>query len=307
VQQPLSEALVHAVDHGEVLGGPSPNPSWPVVGPRGSSTSASGFPRASARRTLSTAGSTGPRMADLRGTRASSSVSLLTCISRQRPKRVLAGIPGREDEQHRLGEQPPGDEVEGVCESLIEPLRVIDQAHQRPLLDDLGQETKNRQPDQETVGRLSLSQGERGPQPIALGPGRQLSRWRNGPQSPRLRPTRRTASSRWLRERRSARRWRRGRLGRSAPAPRSKADDIELRSFSRTSGEDLEIEPRCCSTAASAPVADDVSSTSASQAGFPDRQRRLEQANRRDGRRVVTDNDLRRPDGATAGRTTSRR
>lgn len=60
---------------------------------------------------------------------------------------------GREDQAHRLRPQSARDEGEDLRRGAVEPLLVVDQADQRPLLRDLGQQPEHGQTDQEPVRR----------------------------------------------------------------------------------------------------------------------------------------------------------
>ncbi len=65
---------------------------------------------------------------------------------------MLARLARGEHDPDRLGQQAPGHERERERRRLVEPLSVIDDAQQRPLLSGLGQEAERGQPDQEPVG-----------------------------------------------------------------------------------------------------------------------------------------------------------
>ena len=81
---------------------------------------------------------------------------------------VVARLANREHDRDRLGQQPPRDERERLRGHAIEPLRVVDEAHQRPVLGCVRQQAEDSQPDQESIGRLALDQPERGPQRVGL-------------------------------------------------------------------------------------------------------------------------------------------
>ena len=74
----------------------------------------------------------------------------------------------REDQGDRLGQQPAGDERERLRRGLVQPLRVVDQADQRPLLGDIGQQAQYRQSDQEPIRRAAVAQPECRAQRVAL-------------------------------------------------------------------------------------------------------------------------------------------
>ena len=87
---------------------------------------------------------------------------------------LVAGLAHREDERDPFRQQPAGDERERLRGDPVQPLRVIDEAQQRLLLRDVGQQAEHRQPDQETVRRLACAQTERRRQRIALRTGKSL-------------------------------------------------------------------------------------------------------------------------------------
>ena len=81
---------------------------------------------------------------------------------RQAHQLTLVGlIADGEHERHRLGQQPPRDESEDLLRGDVEPLRVIDEAQQRPLRRDLGQQAERGQADQEAVGSRTRRQAQR--------------------------------------------------------------------------------------------------------------------------------------------------
>jgi hypothetical protein len=56
-----------------------------------------------------------------------------------------------EDDRDRLGAQAAGREHQRLGRGPVQPLCVVDQAHQRSVLGELGQQRSHRQPDQEAV------------------------------------------------------------------------------------------------------------------------------------------------------------
>ena len=88
---------------------------------------------------------------------------------RQAPERVrVAGLTDGEHHRDPLREQAPRHERQRLRGPAIEPLRVVDQAHQRTLLGRLGQEAQHRQGDEEVVRGGALLQPEGDPQRILL-------------------------------------------------------------------------------------------------------------------------------------------
>ena len=114
-------------DSGRAPGSPNPPASCAGVSPRGSSSSASGFPRVSATIWSRTRASSGPASAESSSARAS---SLRQAFDRQlrQPGQFVARIAGREDQADRLGRQPPRHEPQRLRRGPVQPLLVIDQA-----------------------------------------------------------------------------------------------------------------------------------------------------------------------------------
>ena len=81
---------------------------------------------------------------------------------------LLAGLPYREHQRHRLRQEPARHEGKDLCRGPIEPLRVIHHADERPLLGDLGQQAQHRQTHQEAIRRRSGREAERRAKRIAL-------------------------------------------------------------------------------------------------------------------------------------------
>ena len=86
----------------------------------------------------------------------------------RQPAELLARLTRREDEADRLGEQPASDESERQGRRPVEPLGVVDDAEQRPLLRHLGHEPEHGEPDQEAVRRRPGGHAEHGPERVAL-------------------------------------------------------------------------------------------------------------------------------------------
>ena len=81
---------------------------------------------------------------------------------------LVAGLAQREHQSHPLGQQPARHERERLRGHPVEPLRVVDDAHERLLLGGVGQQAQDRQPDQEAIRRRSGAQAERRAQRVAL-------------------------------------------------------------------------------------------------------------------------------------------
>ena len=87
---------------------------------------------------------------------------------RQAGERV-AQLARREHERDPLRQQAAGHERERSRRRTIEPLRVIDDTEERPLLRGLGQQAENRQSDEERIRSLPSAEPERDAQRLALG------------------------------------------------------------------------------------------------------------------------------------------
>jgi hypothetical protein len=70
--------------------------------------------------------------------------------------------------------QAPRDERQHLSRCPVQPLRIVDQADQRSLLGDVGQQAKGSQAHQEAVGRRPLLQAQHDSQGIALRSGKML-------------------------------------------------------------------------------------------------------------------------------------
>ena len=83
-------------------------------------------------------------------------------------RQVTGRDTGPEHQADRLGPQPPREEREDLRRGAVEPLLVIDDAHQRPFPGQLGQQAQGGQADQEPVRWRPGTEAERGPQRVAL-------------------------------------------------------------------------------------------------------------------------------------------
>jgi hypothetical protein len=86
----------------------------------------------------------------------------------RQPGQFLARIASTEDQAHRLGRQPAGHESEDLRGHAIQPLLVIDHAHQRAVPRYLRQQAQHGQTGEELVRRCARADAERGPQRITL-------------------------------------------------------------------------------------------------------------------------------------------
>jgi hypothetical protein len=79
--------------------------------------------------------------------------------------------PGGGDECHGLGEETTSDEAEDLAGRLIQPLRVLNDAHERLLLGRLDEEGQRSDPNQEPTGRRTFPNPEHRRQRIVLSRG----------------------------------------------------------------------------------------------------------------------------------------
>ena len=75
---------------------------------------------------------------------------------------------GREDDRDRLGDQPARNEPEDLGRRPVEPLRVVDQADERPFLGGFAYEVEHRQAHQEAIRHIAGPQAERRSQRVTL-------------------------------------------------------------------------------------------------------------------------------------------
>jgi hypothetical protein len=73
-----------------------------------------------------------------------------------------------EDERHRPGHQPAGDEGQRLGRGAVQPLGVVDDAHQRALVGHPGEQAQHGEPDEQAVRRRPVAQAEGGGQRVAL-------------------------------------------------------------------------------------------------------------------------------------------
>ena len=146
---------------------PKPPASCVAVSPRGSSSSASGFPRVSAMIRSRTRSSRWNRTAEPSSARASPLRRPCTSSSGD-VLELLAGLARGEHDADRLRQQAAGDERERQRRRVIQPLRVVDDAQQRTLLGRLRDQAQHRQPDQEPIRRGAGAQAEDDLERVAL-------------------------------------------------------------------------------------------------------------------------------------------
>jgi hypothetical protein len=74
--------------------------------------------------------------------------------------RESAGLAHGEDDRHRLGQEAPRHERQRLHRGSIEPMRIVDHAHQRPLVGHVAQEAQHRQIDEEATRDRTHAQSE---------------------------------------------------------------------------------------------------------------------------------------------------
>ena len=145
-ERPAAAGSLCSIRAGMARAPTSPNPPASCAGlsPRGSSSSASGLPFASAR-IRSRTRSSSPNRAAERSSVAGVLVRQPPDLQVRQPAELLARLARGEDQPDRFGQQPPRRERQHLRRRPVQPLRVIDHAQQRPLLRRLRQQGQHRQ------------------------------------------------------------------------------------------------------------------------------------------------------------------
>ena len=81
---------------------------------------------------------------------------------------LVARLPHREDDRDGVRAEPARDEGERLHRGAIEPLRVVHDAEQGPLLRDAAEQGQHGEADQEAIGRVAAAQPERRAEGVAL-------------------------------------------------------------------------------------------------------------------------------------------
>jgi hypothetical protein len=139
------------------------------VNPRGSSISASGLPPASLRIRALTRSSNRPGIVVSKSSRATSAASP-SIWSSGSPSSSCSSPDARSANTNPTGsaKSPARDERQRLRGHPVEPLRVVDDAHERLLFGGVGQQAQDRQPDEEAIRRRSGTQAKRRVQRVAL-------------------------------------------------------------------------------------------------------------------------------------------
>jgi len=88
---------------------------------------------------------------------------------RQPDEQVIAKAgPNRESEHHAFSQQTASDELEDLPRRLVEPMGIVDDADQRPLFRDVGEERQGREPDEKTIRHAPSGQAKDGRERVAL-------------------------------------------------------------------------------------------------------------------------------------------
>ena len=163
-------------DSGSGSGSPNPPASCAAESPRGSSSSASGLPRVSATIRSRTRSSSRPGMtvAEQRAGVVLARGPRAAAPGGRPDRRCAARLAHREHDRHRLRQQPPRDEPEDLARGAVEPLRVVDEADQRLLVGDLGQQGQRRRarPGSGRAGRRTRGRARRAARPAGAREGR---------------------------------------------------------------------------------------------------------------------------------------
>jgi hypothetical protein len=72
------------------------------------------------------------------------------------------------DERDSLGEEAASNEAENLLRCLVEPVRVVDDAHERLLLGNLRKERQGRESNQESVRSWACTESEHGRKGVSL-------------------------------------------------------------------------------------------------------------------------------------------
>ena len=87
---------------------------------------------------------------------------------------LAARLAHGEDQPYRLRTETARDEREPLCRGRVEPLRVVHDADEGSVFGDVGEQTQDRQADEEPIWRIAVAQAERGAKRIALRAGKAL-------------------------------------------------------------------------------------------------------------------------------------
>ena len=95
-------------------------------------------------------------------------------VRQSRKLALVADLADREDHGDRLGLQTARDERQRLRRRTVEPLRVVDDAQQRPVPRRLGAQAEHCEADEESIGWVAGAEAEGGAQRFALGAGQRI-------------------------------------------------------------------------------------------------------------------------------------
>ena len=87
---------------------------------------------------------------------------------------LVADLADREHQRDRLGIQAARDERQRLRRRAVEPLRIVDDAQQRPVPCRLGAQAEHREADEESIRRVAGAEAEGRAQRLALGAGQRV-------------------------------------------------------------------------------------------------------------------------------------
>ena len=92
----------------------------------------------------------------------------------RQPHQLFARVTRHQHQRDRLRQQPPRHEHERLRRRAIQPLRVVNHTHKRPLRGHLRQQAQHRQPDQKPIRCVPSPQPERHAQRVPLRDGKPI-------------------------------------------------------------------------------------------------------------------------------------
>ena len=154
-------------DRGTAAGRPNPPASSVGVSPLGSSKSARGFPPVSTTILSRTGSSSGADKTDSNSARASRCLKGETRSS-GRPLSASSTWRAANRSDDLLRQQAASHERQRPRRRLVQPLGVIDNSEERPLLGRLGQQAEDRQSNQERIRRRPCAESEHDAERLVL-------------------------------------------------------------------------------------------------------------------------------------------
>ena len=155
-------------DRGTAAGRPNPPASSVGVSPLGNSSSASGFPRVSTTILSSTGSSSRAGKTDSNSARASRCPNG-EMRSSGRPLSASSTWRVANRRAIRSANRRRATNASARADALIQPMGVINDSEERPLLGRLGQQAEDRQSDQERIRRRPRTESKRDAERLVLG------------------------------------------------------------------------------------------------------------------------------------------